>query len=354
MAKLHYKSFTLKLNNPFVVSYGASDTRQAFIIKVPDESNAARAAYGEGTIPPYYRVDPSAMTDYWTHVSADDRAWPERASDIAQFLPAGPAPARSAIDLAIHDRIAKRENAPIYKLLSLPAPRSLPTSFTISLDTPESMASFAAKFKQFPVLKLKLGGPDTANGDPSHLDRARVFAVRAARPDAKIRVDANAAWTFDQALKDLPWLAEAGVELVEQPLAQDQLEAMGELQKSTQIPILADESVQSMADVRRLADAGVKGINLKLMKVGGLGPAVEILHYARSRGLLVMLGCMVETSLGTTAMAQLSGAADFVDLDAPLLIANDPFAGISYDPSGHISTPTRPGLGAAPHQGVEI
>jgi L-alanine-DL-glutamate epimerase-like enolase superfamily enzyme len=354
MAKLHYKSFTLRLNNPFVVSYGASDTRQAFIIKIPDLDNPARSAFGEGTIPPYYRVDPTAMTDYWATLATDERPWPDNPKDIRNFLPDGPAPAKSAIDLALHDRIAKRANLPLHKLLALPAPIALHTSFTISLDEPANMAAFAAKFKQYPVLKLKLGGPDTANGDPSHLDRARVFAVRAARPDARIRVDANAAWTPDQAKKDLPWLAEAKVELIEQPLAQHQLKEMGELQQHTPIPILADESVQSLQDVKTLADAGVKGINLKLMKVGGLSAAVEILHYAKNRGLLIMLGSMIETSLGTTAMAQLSGAADFVDLDAPLLIANDPFTGITYTPTGQITTPTRPGLGATPHPGVEI
>src|SRR5205814_5148849 len=119
---------------------------------------------------------------------------------------------------------------------------------------------------------------------------------------------------------------------------------------ATTIPIVADESVQTLDDVKVLADAGVRGINLKLMKVGGLTPALRILSLARKRRMQVMLGCMIETSIGTTAMAHLSGAADWLDLDAPLLISNDPFDGITYDESGRISVPNRPGIGAVRKQ----
>jgi L-alanine-DL-glutamate epimerase-like enolase superfamily enzyme len=121
---------------------------------------------------------------------------------------------------------------------------------------------------------------------------------------------------------------------------------MGEVQKHTSIPIVADESVQTIEDVKTLADAGVRGINLKLMKVGGLSPAMRILKLARERQMQVMLGCMIETSIGTTAMAHLAGAADWIDLDAPLLISNDPFDGIRYDAHARISLPVRPGIGA--------
>jgi L-alanine-DL-glutamate epimerase-like enolase superfamily enzyme len=169
--------------------------------------------------------------------------------------------------------------------------------------------------------------------------------VREARPDAKIRVDANAGWSLEQAIAHLKWLEKYDLELIEQPLARERLAEMGELQKHTRIPIIADESVQSLGDVEQLGRAGVAGINLKLMKVGGLGPALAILKRARELKMRIMLGCMIETSLGTTAMAHLAGAAEWIDLDAPLLISNDPFEGIRYDEHARISIPDRPGIG---------
>jgi L-alanine-DL-glutamate epimerase-like enolase superfamily enzyme len=120
---------------------------------------------------------------------------------------------------------------------------------------------------------------------------------------------------------------------------------MGRVQAAVDVPVVADESLQTLADVDRLAAAGVRGINLKLMKVGGIGPGLAIIRRARELGLQVMLGCMVETSLGVTAMAHLSGLADWLDLDAPLLIRNDPFSGLQYDDHAHIHLPLRPGIG---------
>jgi L-alanine-DL-glutamate epimerase-like enolase superfamily enzyme len=135
--------------------------------------------------------------------------------------------------------------------------------------------------------------------------------------------------------------------MVEQPVAQDDIAGLGYVQAHIDVPVVADESVQTMADVEQLAAAGVQGINLKLMKIGGLAPCLQMLRRSRELGLRVMLGCMVETSLGVTAMAHLSGLADWIDLDAPLLIANDPFEGLRYD-HADIHVPDRPGIGVVP------
>jgi L-alanine-DL-glutamate epimerase-like enolase superfamily enzyme len=210
------------------------------------------------------------------------------------------------------------------------------TSFTIGIDEPDAMARMAREIADYPVIKLKLGSGD---------DETRVRAVREARPDAKLRVDANAAWTTEQAIVNLRWLEKYDLELIEQPLPREQIEQMGEVQRHTSIPIVADESVQTLADVERLGAAGVRGINLKLMKVGGLTPALAILRRARELDMKIMLGCMIETSLGTTAMAHLAGAADWLDLDAPLLISNDPFDGVTYDRNARVHCPSRPGIG---------
>ena len=161
-----------------------------------------------------------------------------------------------------------------------------------------------------------------------------------------MHVDANAGWTLDEAVAHLKWLEKCDLELIEQPLAHDQHRAMGDLQHRTAIPVVADESVQTIEDIEQLAAAGMRGINLKLMKVGGLTSALKILERSRDLGMQVMLGCMIETSIGTTAMAHFAGLADWIDLDAPLLISNDPFEGITYDRQARITVPDRPGIGA--------
>ena len=330
--RVSWETLTLKLRNPFRVSYGVSETRQAFILRLADDEGL-----GEGTIPPYYRVDPSAMTTCWQQAAESDAPFPNGIDEVERWIPDGPAPARSAIDLALHDRIARRQGVPLYRLLELPKPPALATSFTIGIDAPEVMAEMARQIADYPVIKIKLGTDD---------DESRVRAIRAARPDAKLRVDANAGWTVDQSIEHLRWLEKYDLELIEQPLPREQIEQMGEVQRHTSIPVVADESVQTLDDVERLAAAGVRGINLKLMKVGGLGPAMRILRRARELNLKVMLGCMIETSLGTTAMAHLAGLADWVDLDAPLLISNDPFAGVTSDRQARLAVPDRPGIGA--------
>jgi L-alanine-DL-glutamate epimerase-like enolase superfamily enzyme len=248
----------------------------------------------------------------------------------------GPAPARAAVDLALHDRIGRQRGLPLHRLLDLPQPQPLPTSFTLSLGEPAEMAEMARAAAAYPVLKLKLGTAD---------DEARVAAVRAARPDARLRVDANAAWPAEEAVRRVAALAPYDLELIEQPVAKEDIEGMGRVQAHTAVPVVADESVQTLADVERLAAAGVAGVNLKLMKTGGLAPCLAMLRRARELGLRVMLGCMVETSLGATAMAHLAGLADWLDLDAPLLIANDPFQGIWFDQQAGVHLPEGAGIG---------
>jgi L-alanine-DL-glutamate epimerase-like enolase superfamily enzyme len=331
-ARLTWEKITLQLRNPFRLSYGVSETRQAYWIRLAED-----AGWGEGTIPPYYGVDPQAMTACWEQFAADERPFPDDPAEVAQWVGAdGPAPARSAIDLALYDRIGRLRGLPLYQLLGLPEPQALSTSFTIAIDTPDEMARLAGETPHLPIIKLKFGSED---------DVVRLAAVRQARPDAKIRVDANAGWTFAEALRQIPDLLRYDLEMIEQPLPRESIEEMGELQKVCPIPIVADESVQTLEDIERLASAGVQGINVKLMKVGGISQALQIIKRAHQLGLRIMLGCMVETSIGTTAMAHFTGFAEWVDLDAPLLISNDPFDGISYGKNGQVYTPDRPGIG---------
>jgi L-alanine-DL-glutamate epimerase-like enolase superfamily enzyme len=310
-----------------------SETRQAFWLRLDGDEG-----WGEGTIPPYYHVNQAEMIAFWQAAAERQDAWPDDPQAIPAWLgDEGPAPARSALDLAFHDRIGRRLNQPLYRLLGLPRPQPRPTAFTIAIDAPEAMAAMARQVASYPLIKVKLGSDD---------DEARLRAIRQARPDVRLIVDANAGWSAEEAVAHLRALESLGVELVEQPVDKDDFDGLAYVQAHTRLPLAADESVRCLADVERLAAGGVRVVNLKLMKVGGLGPALRMLRRARELGMAIMLGCMVETSLGATAMAHLAGLADWLDLDAPLLITNDPFAGVHFDDRANLYLPDRPGIGA--------
>ncbi len=332
---------TLHLRNPFKLSYGVSETRQAFWLRL-----AGDAGWGEAAIPPYYGISDEAMIAFWERLSRTSDAFPATVDEIAAWVGMdGPAPARCAVDLALHDRLARQQGLPLWRLLGLPEPRALPTSFTIAIAEPEVMARLAAEACTYPILKIKLGSDD---------DLTRLEAVRAARPDVRLRVDANAGWSPEEAVAHIRRFEHLDLELIEQPVPKDDIAGMGYVQAHTPLPVVADESVRTLADVEALAAAGVAGINLKLQKVGGLGPGLVMLRRARELGMQVMLGCMIETSLGVTAMAHLAGLADWLDLDAPLLISDDPFDGVAYDESGSLHLPPdRPGIGAVRRVGLE-
>ena len=276
------------------------------------------------------------MRSLWDEKSRSMTPFPDDPEEIPGWVGEdGPAPARAALDLALHDRIGKNRSLPLYQLLDLPAPVPFSTAFTIAISEPEEMAQMALDHPEFPVIKLKLGSED---------DISRVAAVRKARPDVRLFVDANAAWEPAEAVRLIREITPFGIEMIEQPVSGDDIEGLGYVQSHTTIPIVADESLTSLDSLEKLAKNGVQGINLKLMKLGGLGPTLKLLQRGRELGFRIMLGCMTETSLGVTAMSHLSALADWYDLDAPLLIVNDPFEGVRYD-QVRVSLPDRPGIG---------
>jgi L-alanine-DL-glutamate epimerase-like enolase superfamily enzyme len=331
--RFSWQAIMLRLRVPFRLSYGVSETRRSFSVRL-----AGDEGLGEAAIPPYYAVSDESMIALWESLSRSSAPFPDDPAGIEGWMgDAGPAPARCAVDLALHDRIGRRWNLPLWQLLSLPPPSSLATCFTIAIDEPEEMARQALSASAYETLKIKLGSED---------DFARLKAVRAARPNVRLRIDANAGWDADAAITLVRRLEPLDIELIEQPVRKEDIAGMGAVQRATEIPVVADESCQSLADVEALAAAGVRGINLKLMKAGGLTNGVAMARRARELGMKVMLGCMIETSVGVTAMAHLAGLADWLDLDGPLLIANDPFDGIRYDEHGAITLPDRPGIGA--------
>lgn len=333
ISNLSWQKITLKLRNPFRLSYGTSEERQAYWIRLKDDEG-----WGEGTIPPYYGVDPKAMLSIWQRAAVSSAGFPEDPDLITDWIGSdGPAPARCGLDLALHDRIARKHDLPLHRLLELPDPTPKPSSFTISLDEPEIMAGMAQQVSKYPIIKVKLGGDQQ--------DMARLKAIRNARPEVALWVDANAGWGLDDALGYIAALEDLKIEMLEQPLAKEDIFGMGLLQRETTIPIVADESVQAIENIEALADAGVRGVNLKLMKVGGIAPALRMIKRSKELGLELMLGCMIETSIGTTAMAHLSGFASWLDLDASLLITNDPFEGMILDENCTVIVPQNPGIG---------
>jgi L-Ala-D/L-Glu epimerase len=327
--KLHWEPLSLELKTTFRVAHGASSYRHNVLVYLDD-------GVGEAAAVPYYGETQDGIIEYL-------KAMPDLGDDpfdldgVLAKRPPGSRAARAAIDEALHDLWGKKLGQPLYRLLGL-NPHHVPlTCFTIAIEEPEVMAE-QAKASGYPILKIKLG---------SEKDEAILAAIRQVT-DAKLQVDANAGWTREQALELIPRLAAYKLEFVEQPLPVEDVEGYFWLKEKlkamkVKIPIFADETAKTSQDVAKLAGA-VDGVVVKAMKAGGLREALKMIHTARAHDLQVMLGCMVESSVGVTAAAHLAPLCDYADLDGPLLIRNDPYRGLQYD-GARFSLPEEPGLG---------
>ena len=329
-ATLRHHILELELRHTFRLSRGASGSRRNVIVKLEHEG-----LVGLGEAAPIARYGQSAESSAVAVAQMAERLGDPRAFDSAARRAAVPGQeaAEAALDIALWDLAGKRLGAPIYELLGLDPALGPPTSFTIGLDTPEIVREKVREAGEYHVLKVKLGTDD---------DLEVLAAVRKVT-DRPLRVDANEGWTLDGALARLETLADMGVELVEQPLPEGELDAMRELKRRSPLPLFADESVHRAEDIPRLAGA-FDGINIKLMKCGGIGEALRMIHVARASGLQVMLGCMIETSIAITAAAHLLPLVDHADLDGHLLVRHDPFRGAALR-DGKLVLPAGPGLG---------
>lgn len=239
--------------------------------------------------------------------------------DVLKLLPAGAA--RNAVDCALWDLESRRTGQPLHALAGMPKPQPMITAYTLSLGASQSMREAAEKAAHRPLLKVKLGG----EGDP-----ARIKAVRAGAPKSRIIVDANEAWRAETLGANLAACEAAGVELIEQPLPAGQDEALKGV--STKIAICADESIHDAASLSHLP-GWYDAVNIKLDKAGGLTDALALLAAARAKGLKIMIGCMLGTSLAMAPAVLIAEGAEFVDLDGPLLLAKDREPGLKYDGS---------------------
>ena len=334
MITLRHRPFELQLRHTFRLARGATDRRWNLLLELEHEGlvglgeAAPIARYGQD-----WRSAAAAaqrMVENLAQTLESPRAFDGAAARVAVT---GQPAAEAAVDMALRDLAGKRLGAPLYELLGVDPGGVPPTSFTIGMDSPEAIQAKVREAAEFRVLKVKMGSDD---------DRLMLEAVRGAT-DQILRVDANEGWTLEDALPRLEWLAALGVELVEQPLPAGRLEETARLREKSPLPLFADEDVGRARDVPRLAEA-YDGINVKLMKCGGIGEALQMIAVARAHGLQVMLGCMVESSLAVTAAAHLAPLVDFVDLDGNLLVRNDPYAGVTVR-DGRLVLPPGPGLG---------
>ena len=240
----------------------------------------------------------------------------------------------AALDMALMDWLGKALKAPLYKIWGLNPADAPPTSYSIGIDSPEHMQQRVRERQDMEIFKIKLGKEN---------DREIIRAIRevTARP---IRVDANEGWKDKHlALEQIEWLAGQNVQFVEQPMPAGQHDDMVWLKQRSPLPLFADEALHTGSDIPRIAD-GYHGINIKLMKSMGLVEARRMIHTARALDMQVMLGCMVESSLGISAGVHLSPLVDHVDLDGHMLLANDPFRGLSLQ-KGRVLPANAPGLG---------
>ncbi|MGK5733244.1 GNAT family N-acetyltransferase [Streptomyces sp. URMC 124] len=255
---------------------------------------------------------------------------------LADALPGSPF-VLAALDTAVNDLRARLLGIPLWESLGLDRPQGLRSSFSIGLDTPETMVRKLLERPGWRAYKVKLADP----GDLSILRELR------GRTDAPFSIDGNCGWELSRLVPVLPELQSLGVELIEQPFPRAAWDDARALKELSPIPVIADESITSPADLDACTEA-FHGINVKPMKSGGITPALALLRAARERGLITMLGCMPESAAGVSATAHLGGLADHLDVDVVDLLAVDTGQGLALDETGRVTLPDRPGSGYLP------
>jgi len=325
---------TLPLARTFTISRSSSEETENVFLRVEHDGIAG---LGETSPSSFYGHTPASTKEAleglapWLE-SVEPTAFRLVLEEARERLDGNRA-ALCALDLALLDWIGKRRGLPLWRMLGLrPAPLP-PTTYTVGIDSIDQMIDNLRERRGHPVFKIKLGRGD---------DIEKVEALRR-ETRAPFRVDANCAWTADETIEKSKALARLGVEFIEQPLPRDRLGEMERVMRESALPIIADENGELPEHVPSLRGR-FHGINVKLVKCGGVLPALRMLETAREIGLRTMLGCMLESSLLITGAAHLGSLLDYADLDGPLLLARDPFRGIRID-QGRLTLPEGPGLG---------
>ncbi|MEE3181833.1 MAG: dipeptide epimerase [Planctomycetota bacterium] len=319
--KLHTAIEEIHLRHTFTISRESQDVVRVVTVELSDGD---LVGFGEASPSSFYGEDAEGVQADLQLLEelaagADPLHYRDVLEQAAEIL-GDRRGALCAFDTALFDLASRKLGVPLWRLLGLDPARIPLTSFTIGIDTIEQMLSKLQEARDYPILKVKLGTPQD------------IEIIRQLRreTDAVFRVDANCGWTVDETIEKSAELKALGVEFIEQPLPPEQLEAMEEVCRRSALPVIADENSVIPEDIPALAGR-FHGINIKLVKCGGILPALRMVHLARTLGLQVMFGCMIETSILISAAAQLGPLADYLDLDGNVLIQDDPYAGVENE-----------------------
>jgi L-alanine-DL-glutamate epimerase-like enolase superfamily enzyme len=331
---LRFKPYELHMKHVFTVAEGSRSTTPVMLTELEYDNIVG---YGEASMPPYLGENHETARYFLSKIDISQFETPFLMEDILAYveqLAPGNYAAKASVDIALHDLVGKLMNQPWYKIWGLNPKKTPFTSFTIGMDKPDVMKVKVREASPYRIIKVKLGKGN---------DKAMIEAVRS-ETDKPICVDINQGWTDkNMALEMAHWLKDKGVIFIEQPMSKTSFDDTAWLTQNSPLPIIADEAFQTIGDFKKVQGV-YSGVNIKLMKCGGLRSAFIMIKMARSLGMKVMIGCMTETSCAVTAAAQLSPLVDWADLDGNLLIDNDVFVGATID-DGKVILPNGPGIG---------
>jgi L-alanine-DL-glutamate epimerase-like enolase superfamily enzyme len=330
--RLEAEILSLQTKYPFKIARHEHFEIRTVLLKLRDGDGME--GWGEATPQRFYGETPEtvlAALEVYATVLPEDPLDLEEAERRFEATLAGNNSARAALSTALHDLAGKRLGIPVHRMWGLDPARAPMSTFTIGIDTAEMIRKKVLEAEPYPILKIKLG----SDRDMEILNTIRDVTQK------ELRVDANCGWDVKHAIRMLPVLEEYGVTVLEQPLPAEDLDGLAEIRRHARIPLIVDESCLTSADIPRVA-----GINIKLAKTGGLREAIRMIHIARAHHLMVMVGCMVESSIAITAAAQFTPLVDIVDLDGAALLAHDPYVGATIH-GGQLRLPGGPGLGVS-------
>ncbi|NSW93105.1 MAG: dipeptide epimerase, partial [Bacteroidales bacterium] len=332
--QLRFRPYTLNLKHAFTLATSSRTTTPVVLTEIEYDG---MTGYGEASMPPYLGESHETVSRFLSALDLSKFSDPFLVEDILEYMDSvmpGNFAAKASVDIALHDLAGKIAGQPCYRLFGLNPANTPVTSFTIGLDTPEVVRQKVAEAEPYRVLKVKLGRDN---------DREMVEVIRSVT-DKPMCADANQGWKDrNYALEMAYYLKDKGFLFLEQPMPKSQDADIAWLTQRSPLPIIGDEAIQNASDIVFYRNV-YSGINIKLMKCGGLNGALKMIHVARALGMKVMIGCMTETSCAVTAAAHLSPLVDWCDLDGNLLISNDPFTGVKID-KGKVILPDRPGIG---------
>ncbi|MBP8959624.1 MAG: dipeptide epimerase [Bacteroidales bacterium] len=332
---MKFKPYLLHLKHSFNLAISSRTTTPVMLTEIEYDGITG---YGEASMPPYLGESHETVSRFLFSLDLNQFNDPFILEDILDyvenFMPGNYA-AKASVDIALHDLIGKLSEEPVYRLLGLNPEMTPFTSFTIGIDTPEIVREKVEEAAPYKILKVKLGKDN---------DREMIEVIRSVT-DKPLCADVNQGWKDrEYALEMAHWLKEKGIIFLEQPMPKEQFEDILWLKERSPLPIIGDEAIQNLADLIKYKDI-YSGVNVKLMKCGGIRSAFVMLKTAKALGMKTMIGCMTETSCAVTAAAHLSPLADWCDLDGNLLISNDPFEGLKIT-DGKVTLPvSKPGIG---------